>query len=51
MRRAITAESYAEYMAGKTYLYQTANALDLESAGAPVEDFVEAQVHVSEANG
>jgi len=27
------AESYAEYMAGKTYLYQTANALDLELAG------------------
>jgi len=27
------AESYAEYMAGKTYLYQTANALDLDSAG------------------
>ncbi|KAL1495976.1 hypothetical protein AB1Y20_014616 [Prymnesium parvum] len=27
------AESYAEYMAGKTYLYQTSNALDLESAG------------------
>jgi len=27
------ADSYAEYMAGKTYLYQTANALDLESAG------------------
>eukprot|EP00316_Scyphosphaera_apsteinii_P011992 CAMPEP_0119304294 /NCGR_PEP_ID=MMETSP1333-20130426/5549_1 /TAXON_ID=418940 /ORGANISM="Scyphosphaera apsteinii, Strain RCC1455" /LENGTH=411 /DNA_ID=CAMNT_0007307145 /DNA_START=116 /DNA_END=1351 /DNA_ORIENTATION=+ len=27
------AESYAEYMAGKTYLYQTANSLDLDSAG------------------
>jgi len=27
------AESYAEYMAGKTYLYHCANALDLESAG------------------
>ncbi|KAL3904855.1 MAG: hypothetical protein SGPRY_011134, partial [Prymnesium sp.] len=27
------AESYAEYMAGKTYLYQTANQLDLQSAG------------------
>jgi len=26
-------ESYAEYMAGKTYLYQTANFLDLETAG------------------
>jgi len=27
------AESYAEYMAGKTYLYQTAARLDLDSAG------------------
>lgn len=27
------AESYAEYMAGKTYLYTVANALDLNSAG------------------
>ena len=27
------AESYGEYMAGKTYLYQTANGLDLDSAG------------------
>jgi len=27
------AESYAEYMAGKTYLYQTANSLDLDAAG------------------
>ena len=27
------ADSYAEYMAGKTYLYHTANALDLDSAG------------------
>ena len=27
------ADSYAEYMAGKTYLYQTANHLDLVSAG------------------
>ncbi|EOD20987.1 long-chain specific acyl-CoA dehydrogenase [Emiliania huxleyi CCMP1516] len=27
------AESYAEYMAGKTYLYQTALGLDLDAAG------------------
>lgn len=27
------AESYAEYMAGKTYLYTVANSLDLNSAG------------------
>jgi len=27
------AESYAEYMAGKTYLYHCANALNLESTG------------------
>eukprot|EP00322_Chrysochromulina_rotalis_P014279 CAMPEP_0115852200 /NCGR_PEP_ID=MMETSP0287-20121206/12873_1 /TAXON_ID=412157 /ORGANISM="Chrysochromulina rotalis, Strain UIO044" /LENGTH=438 /DNA_ID=CAMNT_0003306253 /DNA_START=35 /DNA_END=1351 /DNA_ORIENTATION=- len=27
------ADSYAEYMAGKMYLYQVANALDLESSG------------------
>ena len=27
------AESYAEYMAGKTYLYRTANGIDLEEAG------------------
>jgi len=27
------ADSYAEYMAGKTYLYQTANSLDLDSTG------------------
>jgi hypothetical protein len=26
-------ESYAEYMAGKTYLYQTAANLDLDKAG------------------
>jgi len=26
-------ESYAEYMAGKTYLYQTAASLDLDKAG------------------
>ena len=33
MQRHI-AESYAEYMAGKTYLYQTALNLDLDAAGA-----------------
>ena len=27
------AESYAEYMAGKHYLYQVANGLDLDAAG------------------
>ena len=27
------AESYAEYMAGKTYLYQTALGLELDAAG------------------
>ena len=32
MQRHI-AESYAEYMAGKTYLYQTALNLDLDAAG------------------
>ena len=32
MQRHIS-ESYAEYMAGKTYLYQTALGLDLDAAG------------------
>jgi len=31
------ADSYAEYMAGKTYLYRTANALNLDASGSRLD--------------